>query len=518
MPGEEHGSARWGNPTEAHPFESKKEYGNIPLSKNVGLDLSNEGKDYDYHTNKNVLVLGGSGKTRFFVKPSILQKHSCYIVTDPKGTCLAEVGNTLKDDYDIKYFNTVDLTRSMHYNPLEYAQTEQDILKLVDALILNTTSPDSRSGEQFWQDAEKLLYTAVIAYIMFDADDDFPKNFNTFLELFGRVRVDESHPDDTTVLDDLFQDLAQEHLSRGNVIPFSARCYEGFKKAPTETAGGVIISACARLMPFYIADLRNLFACDEMELDNIGFKKTAHFLMVDDTDTTFDFMVGLLYSQMLTRMIRNADKNDGKLKIHTRLIMDEAANIAQIRNLEKVTGQIRSREISACLIYQNPEQLKAMYKEKAAVITGNFDTTLFLGSEEASVAKLISEKIGDATVNYTTKSETRGRNGTFTESESITKRRLLTPEEVRKLSADECIVFIKGLPPIKDKKYMLEKHPRFKETADYNRALLYKLPVNEQEQVETPGSLQLPYEERTPEYTVTNFEKFSDGMILDVVL
>lgn len=504
--GKEHGSAKWAGPEDAKPFQASDNDGNIILSKSVGLALSNEGKDYLYHTNKNILVLGGSGsgKTRFFVKPNLLQRHSCYIVTDPKGTCLAEVGNTLKE-YDIRYFNTVDLKKSMKYNPLAYAHTEQDILKLVDALMLNTSSPDKRSGDQFWQDAEKLLYTAIIAFILFDYDNPAnKKNFNTFLDLFGLVEVSEDRPDDENVLDELFANLESEKEDP----PFSLRCYRGFRKAHPKTAAGIIISACARLMPFYISDLRNLFDTDEMELDRIGTEWTAHFLIVDDTDSTFDFIVGLLYSQMLTRMIRNADANGGKLPIHTRLIMDEAANIAQIRNLEKVTGQIRSREISACLIYQNPEQLKALYKEKAAVISGNFDTTLFLGSDESSVAKLVSEKIGDETVNYTTKSETRGRNGTFTQSEGITKRRLLTPEEVRALPADECIVFIKGLPPIRDKKYVLEKHPRFKDTADFDSEKRYKL--------EKTGQDRAGQTQKYPAYTARNRREYPDGLAFEI--
>lgn len=507
--GEEHGSAKWGKPSKAKPYQADKEDHNILLSKNVGLALSNEGKDYSYHTNKNILVLGGSGsgKTRFFVKPNVLQMHSCYVVTDPKGTCLADIGNALTG-YDIKYFNTVDLKKSMKYNPLAYAQTEQDILKLVDALILNTTSPDSRSGEQFWQDAEKLLYTAIIAFIIFDYDNpNTKKNFNTFLDLFGSVDVSEDAPSDENILDDMFA-----AVEKVNGMTFAVRSYKGFKKAHPKTAAGIIISACARLMPFYISNLRNLFDEDEMDLDSIGFKETAHFLIVDDTDSTFDFMVGLLYSQMLTRMIRNADANGGKLKIHTRMIMDEAANIAQIRNIEKVTAQIRSRSISIDMLYQNPAQLKSMYKDKAAVIKGNFDTTLFLGSEEEEVGELISKKIGDETVNYSTKSETRGRNGTFTQNESITKRRLLAPEEVRSLPADECIVFIKGLPPIRDKKYMLEKHPRFKHTADYDINLLYQL---KETSAAPPRSGPKPQEER-PEYTARDARVYSDGLYLEI--
>lgn len=475
-PGEEHGSAKWGTPADAKPFmtEKKNEDGNVILSRHVGLSLSNEGKDYLYHTNKNVLVIGGSGagKTRFYVKPSILQCHSCYFITDPKGTCLSEVGNALeKEGYEIKCFNTVNLKKSMKYNPLAYAETESDILKLVDALILNTNSPDSRSSEQFWQDAEKLLYTAIVAYIIFDAPDKYPKNFNSFLDLFSTVEVSEEHPDAKNELDEIFGKLEDD---KGET--FSSQCFKGFRKAHPKTAAGIIISACARLMPFYISDLRALFDYDEMELDKIGTKDTAHFLIVDDTDVTFNFMVGLLYSQMLTRTIRNADANGGKLPIHTRLIMDEAANIAQIRNLEKVTGQIRSREISVSLIYQNPQQMEAMYKDYAKVIAGNFDNMLFLGSEEPEVGKLISDKIGDETVSYTTTSETRGLNGSSTQSKALTGRRLLTPDEVRKMPADECIVFIKGLPPIRDKKFVLERHPRFRHTGDADKWQLYYPP------------------------------------------
>jgi len=512
-PGEEHGSAKWGKPEDARPFQSPDQYGNIILSKNTGLALSNKGKDYKYHTNKNILVIGGSGsgKTLFFVEPNILQLHSCYIVTDPKGTSLSRVGDALKSaGYEIKCFNTVDLKRSMRYNPLEYAKTEQDILKLVDALMLNTTSPDSRSSEQFWQDAEKLLYTGIIAFIVFDLPDEIPKNFNTFLELLGAVKVSEDRPEEKNAMDVMFEDLLE---TKGET--FSHRCYSGFRKAHPKTATGIIISACARLMPFYISDLRGLFEYDEMELDKIGNQKTAHFLIVDDTDTTFNFMVGLLYSQMLTRMIRNADNSGGSLPIHTRMIMDEAANIAQIRNLEKVTGQIRSREISACLIYQNPEQLKALYKEKAAVISGNFDTTLFLGSEEPGVGKLISEKIGDETVSYTTQSDARGRNRTYTQSEGIAKRRLLAPEEVRKLPADECIVFIKGLAPIRDKKYTLGSHPRYRESAKFDvfteNTTAGRLPHPAAEPIwgEAQGK------EDTPEYAAQT-QTYSDGIHIDI--
>lgn len=513
-PGEEHGSAKWGRPEDARPFRSPDPDGDIILSKNTGLALSNKGKDFMYHTNKNILVIGGtgSGKTLFYVEPNILQLHSCYIVTDPKGTSLSRVGEALlAAKYDIKIFNTVELKRSMRYNPLEYAKTEQDILKLVDALMLNTTSPDSRSSEQFWQDAEKLLYTGILAYIIFDMPDEFPRNFNTFLKMFQKVEVSEDRPEEKNALDVTFDALVK---AKGET--FSYQCYKGFRKAHPKTAAGIIISACARLMPFYISDLRNLFQYDEMELDKIGDRKTAHFLIVDDTDTTFNFMVGLLYSQMLTRMIRNADSNGGALKVHTRMIMDEAANIAQIRNLEKITGQIRSREISVSLIYQNPEQLKALYKEKAAVISGNFDTTLFLGSEEPGVGKLISEKIGDETVSYTTQSDARGVNRTYTQNEAIAKRRLMAPEEVRKLPADECIVFIKGLPPIRDKKYTLGSHPRYQETASFDVGAYIAQKQAAPPIAAEPARGEEPQaQEETPGYAAQT-QAYSDGIHMDI--
>jgi type IV secretion system protein VirD4 len=485
--GEEQGSARWGGVDEGRRYSDRRSArGNIILSSRVRLALSNAvfGTNYKFHTNKNVLVVGGSGsgKSRFYVLPNLLQAHSCYILTDPKGTSMPVAAGYLQQEgYRIYSFNTIDLSRSMGFDPFHYVKTEQDVLRTADNIILNTKRPGMHSGEQFWEDGERMLYVAIMSMVVFYAEYEEERTFNMFLDLFAMLQVVEDR-DEKTALDFLFEDLEEEHP--GN---FASMTYLNFKKAYPQTASGIIISACARLMPFYIPALRRLFEKDELDLDRIGFEKTAHFLVIDDTDSTFDFAIGLLYSTMLTILIRGADRSENqRLPVHTRIIMDEAANIARVRNIEKVTAQVRSRGISIDMLYQNAQQLKALYKEMASVIEGNFDTMLFLGSEEPEMGKIISEKIGDQTVAYQTSSMNRGRDASFSSTGHVSKRRLLAPEEVRRLPSDECIVFMKGLPPIRDRKYAPERHPAYRMTGEHDRGNLFSLPLKADEPEAVP--------------------------------
>lgn len=463
--GEEHGSARWASPAEARRFTEKKPEDNILLAEDVGLALYNKRLSNDYHTNKNILVIGGpgSGKTRFYVKPNVLQAHACYVITDPKGTVMPEVGGALsRAGYAITTFNTIDFSKSMHYNPFHYIQKEADILRFVEGLIANTTSPDNRAGEQFWTDAEKLLYNALIGYIIFEAPER-EKNFETFLSLFEDLEVREDDEEYTCAVDVLFEELAtndQEH--------FAVRQYSKFKKAAGKTAKSILISCGARLSPFDIAEVREILRYDELHFDRIGFQKTAFFIVLDDYDPTFNFLVGVMYTQLFNILIRNADSRpDGALPIHTRVILDEFANTGQIPNFEKLSGQIRSREVSVEIILQSPEQLNALYRNgKANTITGNCDTMLFLGSGDTTVGKYVSERVGKTTIDHMGHSEQRGSRGSSSRSEHIVSRDLIDPNEITKMPVGECIVTIKGLPPIKAKKYDLKKHPRYRMTAE----------------------------------------------------
>lgn len=471
MHGIEHGSARWGDLSEAKEFMKKNMNENIILSKHVGLALYNQGLPPESHTNKNVMIIGGSGagKTRFFVKPNILQCNSCYIVTDPKGTCMPEVANALKENgYKIKYVYTIAefLGQSMHYNPFHYVKTEAQILQFIEALISNTKG-EGRGGDDFWEKSERLLYAALIGYVIYEGAEH-EKNFDTFLTLFDGLDVREDDESYVSPIDILFEELGQTKPNH-----FAVRQYRKFKMAAGKTAKSILISCAARLSPFDIQELRELLTYDELELDKIGFEKTAFFIILDDTDPTFNFLIGILYTQMLNILIRNADRNNGSLPIHTRFILDEFANTGQIPHFETVTGQIRSREISVNIILQNKEQLKALYKEKANVIMGNCDSTLFLGSDELETGKYISEKADKTTIDNRSYSTQLGEKGSTTKSEQNLGRSLITPGEVRSMPVRECIVFTKGKPPFKDLKYPLESHPNYKLTGDYDKNLIY---------------------------------------------
>lgn len=467
--GEEHGSARWGDYKEVEPFARKNNNENIILSKNIGIALYNKGMPPENQCNKNVLLVGGSGsgKTRFYVKPNLLQSHNCcYVVTDPKGTCMEETGNALvAAGYEIKYLNTIFFDKSMHYNPFHYIKSEKDILNLIDALISNTKG-DGKGGDDFWEKAERLLFTALIGYVIYEAEEN-ERNFDTFLTLFDGLEVREDDENYVSPIDILFEDLENEKPTH-----FAVRQYKKFKMAAGKTAKSILISCAARLSPFDIEEVREMLRYDELELDKIGFEKTALFIIQDDTVKTFNFLVGIFYSQFINLLIRNADANKGRLPIHTRFLFDEFANIF-VPDIDRISGQIRSREISMTIILQNPEQLKAIYKEKAKVIMGNCDTLLFLGSDELEAGKLISEKAGKETVTHNSSSESKGKSGSWSESEQILGRDLIAAAEVRKLPVKECIVFVKGLPPFKDEKYPLEEHPNYKLTGDYDDKLLF---------------------------------------------
>ena len=463
--GMEYGSARWGNAKDIEPFMAPKFSDNIILTKTERLMMSNRPPDPKNARNKNVLVVGGSGsgKTRFWLKPNLLQCHSSYVVTDPKGTIVLECGQAmLKNGYKVKVLNTINFKKSMHYNPFSYVHSEKDILKLVTTLMTNTKGEGS-GGDPFWEKSERLLLTALIAYLHYEAPVE-EQNFATLLEMLNTMQVLEDDEEYQNPVDLLFEDLAKTKPNS-----FAGRQYKLYKLAAGKTAKSILISCGARLAPFDIQELRDLTMYDELQLDTLGDKKTALFLIMSDTDSTFNFLISTVYTQLFNLLCDKADDvYGGKLPIHVRCLIDECANIGQIPNLEKLVATIRSREISACLVLQAKSQLKAIYKDNADTIIGNMDSQIFLGGSEPGTLKDLSEMLGKETIDSFNTSDTRGNSPSYGTSFQKLGHELLSRDEIAVLDGGKCILQLRGVRPFLSDKYDLTKHPNYKLTSDYD--------------------------------------------------
>ena len=464
--GVEYGSARWATHKDILPFLDPDPTQNVILTQTEGLTMKSRPARPEYGRNKNVVVIGGSGsgKTRFFIKPNLMQMHSSYIVTDPKGTLLLECGNMLREHgYTVKIFDTIHFDHSMKYNPFRYIHSEKDILKLVNVIIENTTSEHERSSDGFWVKAERLLYTALIGYIWYECPEE-ELNFETLLRLLNACDVRENDEEHFDAVDLLFADL-----ERADPEHFSVRQYRRFKQAAGETAKSILISCGARLAPFDIRELRDLMTTDEMHLQDIGRKKTALFIIISDTDTTFNFVVAMMYSQLFNLLCEEADSSPGgRLPFHVRLLLDEFANIGKIPNFEKLIATIRSREISACIVLQSASQLKTLYKDASETILGNCDSHLFLGGKEESTLKQISEALGKETIDVTNSSRTRGSSNTTTASDQLLGKSLMTVDELAVMDGRKCILQLRGVRPFFSDKYDITRHPRYRELSDYD--------------------------------------------------
>ena len=463
--GMEYGSARWGTPKEIEPFMAPKFADNIILTKTERLMMSNRPADPKNARNKNVLVVGGSGsgKTRFWLKPNLLQCHSSYVVTDPKGTIVLECGNAmLKNGYKVRILNTINFKKSMHYNPFAYVHSEKDILKLVTTLMTNTKGEGS-GGDPFWEKSERLLLTALIAYLHYEAPKE-EQNFATLLEMLNTMQVSEDDEDFQNPVDLLFEDLARKKPNS-----FAGRQYKLYKLAAGKTAKSILISCGVRLAPFDIQELRDLTMYDELELDMLGDRKTALFLIMSDTDSTFNFLISMVYTQLFNLLCDKADDvYGGKLPIHVRCLIDECANIGQIPNLEKLVATIRSREISACLVLQARSQLKAIYKDNADTIVGNMDSQIFLGGSEPTTLKELSETLGKETIDSFNTSDTRGNSPSYGTTFQKMGHELLSRDELAVLDGGKCILQLRGVRPFLSDKYDLTQHPNYKLTSDYD--------------------------------------------------
>ena len=463
--GMEYGSARWGTPKDIEPFMAPKFSDNIILTKTERLMMSNRPPDPKNARNKNVLVVGGSGsgKTRFWLKPNLLQCHSSYVVTDPKSTILLECGNVmLKNGYKVKILNTINFKKSMHYNPFAYVHSEKDILKLVTTLMTNTKGEGS-GGDPFWEKSERLLLTALIAYLHYEAPVE-EQNFATLLEMLNTMQVLEDDEEYQNPVDLLFEELAKKKPNS-----FAGRQYKLYKLAAGKTAKSILISCGARLAPFDIQELRDLTMYDELQLDTLGDKKTALFLIMSDTDSTFNFLISMVYTQLFNLLCDKADDvYGGKLPIHVRCLIDECANIGQIPNLEKLVATIRSREISACLVLQARSQLKAIYKDNADTIVGNMDSQIFLGGSEPTTLKDLSEMLGKETIDAFNTSDTRGNSPSYGTTFQKMGHELLSRDELAVLDGGKCILQLRGVRPFLSDKYDLTQHPNYKLTSDYD--------------------------------------------------
>ena len=462
--GMEYGSARWGTAEDIKPYTDPVFENNTPLTQTERLTMNSRPKQPKYARNKNILVIGGSGsgKTRFFVKPSLMQMHSSYVVTDPKGTVLIECGKLLqRGGYQIKVLNTINFKKSMKYNPFAYLRSEKDILKLVNTIIANTKGDGEKSGEDFWVKAEKLYYTALIGYIWYEAPDE-EKNFTTLLEM---INASEAREDDEDFQNPV--DLMFERLEEKDPEHFAVKQYRKYKLAAGKTAKSILISCGARLSPFDIKELRELMETDEMELDTIGDRKTALFVIISDTDDTFNFVVSILYTQLFNLLCDKADDEyGGRLPVHVRCLLDEFANIGQIPKFEKLIATIRSREISASIILQSQSQLKAIYKDNADTIVGNCDTTLFLGGKEKTTLKEISEILGKETIDSFNTSETRGRELSHGLNYQKLGKQLMTEDEIAVMDGGKCILQLRGVRPFFSDKFDITKHPKYKYLSD----------------------------------------------------
>ena len=492
--GIEYGSARWGTAEDIKPYMSEDPWMNIPLTATEALTMESRPKQPKYARNKNIVVIGGSGsgKTRFFVKPSVMQMNCSMVITDPKGTLIEECGkmlakgppkrdkdgNVIKDKsrkvvyepYVIKVLNTINFSKSLHYNPFAYIRSEKDILKLVTTIIVNTKGEGEKASEDFWVKAEKLLYTALIAFIWYEGDEE-EKNLNTLLDLLNESETREEDETYQNPVDMMFQELEERDPQH-----FAVRQYKKYKMAAGKTAKSILISCGARLAPFDIAELREIMSYDEMELDKIGDRKTALFLIMSDTDTTFNFVIAMLQSQLFNLLCDKADDEyGGRLPVHVRVIADEFANIGQIPQFDKLIATIRSREISASIILQSQSQLKAMYKDSADTILGNCDTTLFLGGKEKTTLKEMSELLGKETIDLYNTSETRSNQKSFGLNYQKTGKQLMTEDEIAVMDGGKCILQIRGARPFFSDKYDITKHKNYRFLADENEKNRYKV-------------------------------------------
>ena len=467
--GEEYGSARWGNRKDIEPFEDPVFENNIILTETERLTMNSRPKAPQYARNKNVIVIGGSGsgKTRFYVKPNLMQMtdHVSYVVTDPKGTIIVECGKMLVNGgYRIKVLNTINFKKSMHYNPFHYIRSEKDILKLVNTIIANTKGEGEKSTEDFWIKAERLLYSALIGYIWYEAPEE-EQNFSTLLEFINASETREDDEEFKNAVDELFEELEAE-----NPEHFAVRQYQKYKLAAGKTAKSILISCGARLAPFDIQELREIMSYDEMELDMIGDQKTAMFVIISDTDDTFNFVVAIMYTQLFNLLCDKADdEHGGRLPYHVRLLLDEFSNIGQIPKFDKLIATIRSREISASIILQSQSQLKTIYKDAAETITGNCDTVLFLGGKESSTLKEISETLGKETIDLYNTSDTRGTSQSYGLNYQKTGKELMSRDELAVMDGNKCILQLRGVRPFFSNKYDITKHKRYKELSDANK-------------------------------------------------
>ena len=490
--GEEYGSARWGNAKDIEPYMDLNDpENNVILTQTEGLIMNGKPKGPKYARNKNILVIGGSGsgKTRFFVKPNIMQLHSSYVITDPKGTVLLEVGQMLYDaGYEIKVLNTINFKKSMHYNPFAYLHDEKDILKLVNTLIVNTKGEGQQATEDFWVKAEKLLYQAYIGYIFYECVVE-EQNFITLIDM---INASETREDDESFKNAI--DLIFEELEADEPDHFAVKQYKKYKLAAGKTAKSILISCGARLAPFDIKELRDLTEYDEMELDQIGERKTALFMIMSDTDGTFNFILAMMQSQMFNLLCECADdKHHGKLPVHVRFLLDEFANIGQIPQFDKLIATIRSREISASIILQSKSQLKAIYKDNADTIEGNCDTTLFLGGKEKTTLKEMSEILGKETIDLYNTSDTRGQSPSYGLNYQKTGKELMSQDEIAVMDGGKCIMQLRGVRPFFSDKFDITKHKRYKELSDFDDANLFdveaflstQLKMKKSQQVET---------------------------------
>ena len=467
--GEEYGSARWGTPKDIEPFIDPVFENNVLLTQTERLTMNSRPKQPKYARNKNVIIIGGSGsgKTRFYVKPNLMQmgEKISYVVTDPKGTIIIECGKMLVDNgYKVKVLNTINFKKSMHYNPFHYIRSEKDILKLVNTIIANTKGEGEKSSEDFWVKAERLLYTALIGYIWYEAPEE-EQNFATLLEFINASETREEDEEFKNAVDELFDELEAEHPEH-----FAVRQYRKYKLAAGKTAKSILISCGARLAPFDIQELRDIMAYDEMELDMLGDQKTAMFVIISDTDDTFNFIVAIMYTQLFNLLCDRADDvHGGRLPYHVRLLLDEFANIGQIPKFDKLIATIRSREISASIILQSQSQLKTIYKDAAETITGNCDTMLFLGGKESSTLKEISEILGKETIDLYNTSDTRGQNRSYGLNYQKTGKELMSKDELSVMDGSKCILQLRGVRPFLSDKYDITRHKRYKELADYDK-------------------------------------------------
>lgn len=469
---EEYGSARWGTHADIEPFMDPKFENNVILTATERLMMSNRPKNPANARNKNVLIVGGSGsgKTRFWLKPNLLQMHSSYVVTDPKGTIVLECGHALqKNGYEIRILNTINFKKSMHYNPFAYIHSEKDILKLVTTLIANTKG-DGKSGDEFWTKAETLLYCALIGYIHYEAPVE-EQNFATLIEFINAMEVREDDEEFQNPVDIMFENLEEK-----NPKHFAVRQYKKYKLAAGKTAKSILISCGARLAVFDIQELRELTAYDELELDTLGDKKTALFLIMSDTDSTFNFLISMAYTQLFNLLCEKADDvYGGRLPIHVRCLIDEMANIGQIPNLEKLIATIRSREISACLVLQARSQLKSIYKDNADTIIGNCDSQIFLGGSEPTTLKELTEALGKETIDTFNTSDTRGNSPSYGTNYQKLGKELVSRDELAVMNGSKCILQLRGVRPFLSDKYDLTQHPNFKYTADFDKKYTFDI-------------------------------------------